>query len=141
MAANLSPEDERALGELARRGEKIEAIKLYRERTGAGLAEAKEAIENLGSPRPAPASSPPLAQPSRPPIERTTILHALQRHGKIQAIQEYRRQTGCDLRDAKLAVDQIVREEGITPPRSGCLGMILLAAAGVISVVLIAFWR
>lgn len=30
---------------LAESGRKIEAIKLYRERTGAGLAEAKEAVE------------------------------------------------------------------------------------------------
>jgi len=29
-----------------RRGNKIEAIKLYRELTGAGLAEAKDAIDN-----------------------------------------------------------------------------------------------
>ncbi len=31
--------------ELAEAGRKIEAIKLYRERTGAGLAEAKRAVE------------------------------------------------------------------------------------------------
>ncbi|MBX3389898.1 MAG: ribosomal protein L7/L12 [Phycisphaeraceae bacterium] len=33
--------------ELARRGDKIAAIKLYREITGAGLAEAKSAVESL----------------------------------------------------------------------------------------------
>ncbi|MFN8385775.1 MAG: ribosomal protein L7/L12 [Anaerolineales bacterium] len=32
--------------EALRRGDKIEAIKLYRELTGAGLAEAKDAIDN-----------------------------------------------------------------------------------------------
>ena len=32
---------------LAQGGNKIEAIRLYRERTGAGLAEAKDAIESL----------------------------------------------------------------------------------------------
>jgi ribosomal protein L7/L12 len=31
------------------RGEKIEAIKLYRERTGVGLKEAKEAVETFGA--------------------------------------------------------------------------------------------
>jgi hypothetical protein len=35
--------------DLLRRGEKIEAIKLYRERTGAGLKEAKDAVEALGA--------------------------------------------------------------------------------------------
>ncbi len=33
--------------DLVRQGRKIEAIKLYREQTGAGLAEAKEAIDRL----------------------------------------------------------------------------------------------
>jgi len=32
-----------------RRGNKIEAIKIYRELTGVGLAEAKQAVENLES--------------------------------------------------------------------------------------------
>ena len=40
-----SPEIQEAL----RRGNKIEAIKIYRELTGVGLAEAKQAIERLES--------------------------------------------------------------------------------------------
>jgi ribosomal protein L7/L12 len=36
------------LWELLQRGEKIQAIKLYRERTGTGLAEAKTAVEAIG---------------------------------------------------------------------------------------------
>lgn len=39
----LSPQVQDAL----RRGNKIEAIKIYRELTGVGLAEAKQAIEKL----------------------------------------------------------------------------------------------
>jgi len=38
----MSPQIQDAI----RRGNKIEAIKLYREMTGMGLAEAKDAIEN-----------------------------------------------------------------------------------------------
>ena len=34
--------------DLVQNGKKIEAIKLYRERTGAGLAEAKDFIDSLG---------------------------------------------------------------------------------------------
>lgn len=41
----LSPQIQAAL----RRGNKIEAIKIYRELTGVGLAEAKQAVENLES--------------------------------------------------------------------------------------------
>jgi ribosomal protein L7/L12 len=40
----LTPQIQDAL----RRGNKIEAIKIYRELTGVGLAEAKEAIERSG---------------------------------------------------------------------------------------------
>ena len=40
-----SPEIQEAL----RRGNKIEAIKIYRQLTGVGLAEAKQAIERLDS--------------------------------------------------------------------------------------------
>ena len=39
----ISPSIQQAL----RRGNKIEAIKIYRERTGVGLAEAKEAIDRV----------------------------------------------------------------------------------------------
>lgn len=38
-----------ALTEALRAGRKIEAIKLYRERTGCGLAEAKEEVETLAA--------------------------------------------------------------------------------------------
>ncbi len=38
------PADDEVL-EMARRGDKIGAIKMYRERTGAGLKEAKDAID------------------------------------------------------------------------------------------------
>ncbi|MFN7020177.1 MAG: hypothetical protein ACK4WH_02460 [Phycisphaerales bacterium] len=39
--------DHADIRELARSGRKIEAIKLYRERTGAGLAEAKAAVDAM----------------------------------------------------------------------------------------------
>ena len=44
-APTLSPQIQDAL----RRGNKIEAIKIYRELTGAGLAEAKQVIDQLES--------------------------------------------------------------------------------------------
>jgi hypothetical protein len=42
-----TPPVSQEVGDLARQGKKIEAIKLYREQTGAGLAEAKEQVEAL----------------------------------------------------------------------------------------------
>jgi hypothetical protein len=44
--------------ELARRGRKIDAIKLLRQKTGLGLREAKEFVENPGAPPPAKSMTP-----------------------------------------------------------------------------------
>lgn len=51
ILANLGidPHDglDNQLGELVRNGQKIEAIKLYREQTGVGLKEAKDYVDRL----------------------------------------------------------------------------------------------
>jgi len=39
--------DETAIEHMLRRGNKIEAIKIYREKTGVGLKEAKDAVEAI----------------------------------------------------------------------------------------------
>jgi ribosomal protein L7/L12 len=43
----LDPGSSPEIVDLVRRDEKLEAIKLYREKTGAGLKEAKEFVESL----------------------------------------------------------------------------------------------
>jgi ribosomal protein L7/L12 len=84
-------------------GQKIQAIKLYRELTGVGLKEAKDyvdALESGGQPvaaDPAPTRSGDLAE-----------VHALARQGqKIQAIKLYRELTGAGLKDAKDYIDRL----------------------------------
>lgn len=47
MDNNLTPEQNQKISDALASGRKIEAIKLYRQATGAGLKEAKEAIEAL----------------------------------------------------------------------------------------------
>ncbi|GAA3385033.1 ribosomal protein L7/L12 [Cryptosporangium minutisporangium] len=60
---------------LLRKGEKIAAIKAYREQTGAGLKEAKDAVEHMErepvepAPEPRPASEPRPAPEPRPASE------------------------------------------------------------------------
>ncbi|MFE6996924.1 hypothetical protein ACFVAE_13250 [Microbacterium sp. NPDC057659] len=51
--AELAPEAAAEIDRLLAAGQPISAIKLYRERTGVGLAEAKRAIDGWG-PRPSP---------------------------------------------------------------------------------------
>ncbi|WP_432560161.1 hypothetical protein [Granulicoccus sp. GXG6511] len=46
-AQYLSPGDRERINVMLRGGHKIQAIKLYRQSTGAGLAEAKAAVEHL----------------------------------------------------------------------------------------------
>ena len=46
---NSDPIHSPQIQEALRRGNKIEAIKMYREMTGVGLAEAKQAIDRLDS--------------------------------------------------------------------------------------------
>lgn len=45
--SGLTPEKRAAVMEAIRRKQKIEAIKIYREATGLGLAESKEAVEGM----------------------------------------------------------------------------------------------
>jgi ribosomal protein L7/L12 len=88
------------LAELIRQGRKIEAIKLVREQTGCGLAEAKAAVEKLER-------GEPLA-PAAPAGDLTEEIRALVRAGRmIEAIKLYRERTGTGLKEAKDAVDKI----------------------------------
>jgi hypothetical protein len=45
---------------------------------------------------------------------------------KIEAIKEYRQQTGAGLRDAKESVEALAARHGIVSKSAGCAGMILL---------------
>ena len=96
------------------KGEKIRAIKLYREQTGLGLREAKEAIDLLESslllhgpsslhPQEAGPDTEGRMPVMEPPGE--DVRRLLLEGKKIQAIKVYREQTGASLKDAKAAID------------------------------------
>lgn len=117
-------------------GNKIAAIKLYREATGAGLAEAKQAVELIEAGKPPPSGAAPTAS-----ADAMQEVSALVMAGKkIEAIRVYRAAAGVDLKDAKDAVDAL--EERINPAavtardaamkRTGRLALYaLLIAAGI----------
>jgi len=110
---------------LLRDGRKIEAIKLYRDLTGAGLKEAKDAVESLE--REGSASS-PRGQSSG---EDADILDLLRAGQKIRAIKLYRDKTGAGLAEAKNAIETLARKNGIPVGQSGCSSAVfcLLAIA------------
>ena len=93
------------LRQLIKETKKIQAIKLYREETGANLQEAKAAVERMaaGTNEPLPQersakTGPGLIDPEK--------LQALIREGrKIEAIKYIRQQRGVGLKEAKEAVD------------------------------------
>jgi ribosomal protein L7/L12 len=84
-------------------GNKITAIKLYREATGVGLAEAKEAVELIAAGKPPPSgAAPSLAADA---MQEVSALIAAGR--KIDAIKAYRKAVGVDLKDAKDTVEAL----------------------------------
>lgn len=83
-----------------RQGNKIQAIKIVRELTGLGLAEAKEAVERGEYAAPAPGGA--SASDGKLPLE---ALMALKKGDKIGAIKIVRTAFGLGLKEAKDRVD------------------------------------
>jgi len=119
-----SQELEEQLRMLLAEGQKIEAIKVYRERTGAGLAEAKDAVEALEAGQRLPSQA----------IDRgfeSELVALLEQGQKIEAIRLYRDKTGAGLKEAKDAVEALAAKHGLPVGRSGCAGVVLLCLAGL----------
>ena len=109
------------IGRLLAEGRKIEAVKRYREATGAGLAAAKEMVEAIARGEP-----PPEDKPVASAFD-SEVLAFLQGGKKIEAIKLYRQRTGVGLKEAKDAVEAIAAQAGIAAPAgSGCAGVVLL---------------
>ena len=108
---------------MMQQGQKIAAIKRLREKTGAGLKEAKEAVERMERGEPAmvrlvdwdSAPSPvaagrPDSQPALVQDLHDEIADLLASGRKIEAIKRWREATGVGLKQAKEAVDQLEHE-------------------------------
>ena len=98
--------------DLLAQGKKIDAIKQYREQTGAGLKAAKDVVEAIEQGRP--------LQRLREfdggfEVELTGLL---QDGRKIEAIKRFREQTGVGLKEAKDAVERLAASTGY-PLRAG----------------------
>lgn len=99
---------------LMQAGQKIEAIKAYREATGASLVEAKDAVEavmNRGA-----SELPAFVKRAAPAAGQSGLdqVKQLLRSGqKIEAIKAYREMTAVGLKEAKDAVEALERGEPI----------------------------
>jgi len=108
-------------------GQKIAAVKLYRDQTGVGLAEAKQAVEAMQA---------GAGPPSLPDIGndlKSELLRLLGRGDELGAVKLYKDQKGVSLLEAKQAVESLAARHGLDTPRAGCLGV--LAAVVMAAVV------
>jgi len=104
------------------RGEKIAAIRVYREHTGADLAAAKAFVDGLQTTLKTGA----LPQQASSDLD-AELLTTLREGQYIQAIKRYRTATGCVLKEAKDAVDALAAAHGIERRAGlGCLGSVAL---------------
>jgi ribosomal protein L7/L12 len=96
---------------------KMFAIKLYRDKTGAGHAEAKEAVERIGAGRlmAQPPAAPAVGAGARAAGE------ALRAGNEVEAVRLYRAATGVGLKEAKDAIDAIMAERRAGPRHSAAV--------------------
>jgi ribosomal protein L7/L12 len=126
-ASNHPPFDER-IRQLLIDGQKIEAVKVYREETGAGLREAKEAVEAIERREVLFARVRDGTNPADLPRELEQLLRS---DNLIGAIKLYRERTGRGLKESKDTLEAFARERGIPLKKAGCGGTVffLLATA------------
>lgn len=152
---DLSHEETGRLRDLILAGQKIEAIKLYKEVTGMGLRESKEFIDDLEAQLREENPEFPLnlshaAKPQRPslgnmPEEDAKIMTDLIFAGqKIEAIKMYRNASHLGLKESKQFIDQLEKQlreecpENFThAAKTGCsvlvlAGVLLAMAAGAV---------
>jgi ribosomal protein L7/L12 len=100
---------EEQLKELVAKGNKIAAVKLYRETTGVSLREAKEIVDTIALGSPINLSVPEQDDGPGPFLE-NRIKSLLAERKKIEAVKLYRETYNCGLKEAKDAVDYIQAE-------------------------------
>jgi ribosomal protein L7/L12 len=119
-APSLDPNRLLELERLARSGQKIEAIKLYRQTFNVGLKEAKDAVEKLAAGEPLVMTSVTVS-PSSAQTDQATqmaeVVNLLHAGNKIEAIKLYRETLGVGLAEAKNTVEAI--EARLAPAATG----------------------
>jgi ribosomal protein L7/L12 len=147
-SSGLSLDKLAELKRLAHGGQKIEAIKLYRQMFDVGLKEAKDAVEKLEAGEPLVLTSVSVTSTGASADQATRLAEVVQllRAGqKIEAIKLYRQISDVGLKEAKDAVEAMEAGLGrsqsisVTPTKStGCvaIGFRILLAMGIAGFVL-----
>lgn len=90
-------------------GDKIGAIKQYRELTGLGLKEAKDAVDALEAGRVIPMPAASSRAPALDPATDAEIRRLVASGELIEAIKRYRTLSGAGLKEAKDAIEGMTR--------------------------------
>lgn len=105
----VAPPSEAGVRRLLAAGDKIGAIKQYRELTGLGLKEAKDAVEAMDAGRALPVPSVPAKTPGLDPASDPEIRRLVDAGELIEAIKRYRTRTGAGLKEAKDAIEGLTK--------------------------------
>ena len=100
-------------------GQKIAAVKLYKDQIGVGLAEAKQAVESMQA-----GTGPPSTSEIGGDLE-SELLRLLGRGDKLESVKLYKDQRDVSLLEAKQAVESLAARHGLVPQQAGCLGVVL----------------
>ena len=112
-------------------GKKIDAVRLYQQQTGAGLAEAKTAVERIER-----GENPTEAAAAADAVEQQ-VLDLLKAGKKIDAIKVYRQLAHADLKTAKDAVEALAARHGVLQSSgSGCFGVLAMLLSAMVLLVI-----
>lgn len=102
---SLTPDQVQQIHKFIHDQQLLHAIKLYREATGVGLAEAKDAVDRMAR---GEAVKPPSGTMDYDnPVLEGKIKSLLARGQKVEAVRIYREEYGVGLKQAKDAVDRL----------------------------------
>jgi hypothetical protein len=100
---------------------------LYKDQTGVGLAEAKQAVESMQA-----GAGPPSTSDIGGDLE-AELLRLPGRGDKLEAVKLYKDHEGVSLLEAKQAVESLAARHGLVTQRGGCLGMVLAVVMAAVA--------
>jgi ribosomal protein L7/L12 len=116
-------------------GRKIEAVKVYRQATGASLSAAKRAVEELDRGQRAAG----ILAACSADVE-GELVRLLRDGQKIAAIKLLRERTGVGLKQSKETVEALARRHGLEV-RGGCAGVLAAIGLGLAAATALAVGR
>ena len=107
-------------------GRRIDAVRMYREQTGAGLQEASAAVEALGQIEKSSTRRTYVSRASSAANLESDLWALIQMGQRARAIEVYRERTGESAQRAKDVIEVLARERGVAAGGTGCFGLMVL---------------